>query len=261
MDYMARVTYGILIAICLVVILCSINLKADTPLIRGEVVASDGRPLPGVTVYGTGGKSPDFVPEAVKTDEKGFFQLEKPVKIIHFWVDGFRPLAVKVDMPANEIRIVLEDESRSSWTIRACPNLSGTKRMIGYGEVRFLIPSGTKLKAHHSEEGSSYSVYLPRQSIAIELSWAGLIGSPQEDDIWIAQSPKFSERWIKDTSNHPLGIDGEGETKESKLWRHSMFIGEMTASYSGVSQEAVKDYNALIDSACLRSRDRSGGAL
>ena len=259
MEYVDRIKCRAISAIGLVIILCSINLTADTPLIKGEVTASDGRSLPGVTVYGNGGTLPDFVPEVVKTDENGSFHLEKPVKIIHFWLDGFRPLAVKVKLPASEIKITLEDELRSSWTIPPCPNSVDAKKMIGYREVNFLIPAGAKLKKQNSDEGASYSVYLPKQPIPVELSWAGLIGSPYEDDVWIMQSLQFSERWIKNASNHPMGVDSEGETNEGKRWRHSMFIGNMSATYAGISGESEKEYDALIDSACTTRRPKNLG--
>jgi hypothetical protein len=224
---------------------------ATAPFAKGIVVAEKGQPLHDVTVYGSKGHCCPFVPEVVKTDEYGFFQLEQPVKVIHFWQEGFRPVAVVAQSGGNGLRVVLEEASPSNWIVPACSNAKTENRLIGYGDARFSIPRGAKLTKHHSDEGSSFSVYLSKGSIPVELSWGGIHGSPDDDDFWILKSVRFSERWIKDFSSQPLGVDAEGETREAKRWRLAVFIPHVTASYDGISAERAKDYDALIDSACL----------
>jgi hypothetical protein len=223
---------------------------ATPPFVKGIIVAQDGRPLHDVNVYGSNGTRSPFVREVVKTDKDGFFRLEQPVEVLHIREEEFRPLAVVVQPGGSELRIVLEEESRGKWIVPACSNARTGNRLIGHGDVRFSIPKGTKLKKHYAEDASSYSVYFSKHSLPVELGWAAISSPYAHDDYWILKSAHFGERWIKNLSNQPLGVDAEGEARDGKRWRRAA-LWDVTASYDGISAEAAKSYDALIDSACL----------
>jgi hypothetical protein len=220
------------------------------PFISGVVVASDGQPIDGVTVYGSNGHCCPFVPERAETDNVGSFRLEEPVKVIHFWKTGFRPLAVPVQA-SGELRAVLERDENTDWNISVCPTAKPRGREVGENGLRFTIPRGAKTKRQRSDEGLALAISLSPHSAPLLLSWTGNTGSPHGDDPRILESKQFAERWIKNNHSETLGLDAKGETREGLRWRHAAFFFEATASYSAVLKETSESYDNIINSACL----------
>jgi len=218
------------------------------PFVGGVVVAENGQPLEGINVYGSNGNRAPFIREIVKTDKDGHFRLEQPVEVIHIRAEAFRPLAVVVQPGVSDLRVVLEEDARNNWVIHACSNAQTSNLLIG--NVKFSIPKKAKRKEHHAEDASSYSIYFSKHSLPLELGSTALYDSYVHDDHWILKSTYFGERWIKDTSDHILGMDAEGEAKDRTRWR-LVALRDVTASYEGISAESAKQYDTLIDAACI----------
>jgi hypothetical protein len=221
---------------------------ATDSFVEGIVVAENGQPLQGISVYGSNGNRAPFIREIVKTDKDGHFRLEQPVEVVHIRAVAFRPLAVMVQPGVSELRVVLEEEARNNWVVHACSNAQTRNLLIG--NVKFSIPKRARRKEHRAEDAFSYSVYFSKHSMPVELGSAALYDPYVHDDRWILKSTYFGERWIKDTSDRILGMDAEGETKDGTRWRR-VALRDVTASYEGISAESAKQYDALIDSACI----------
>jgi hypothetical protein len=241
-----------LCSILMLATICRVDVEGTEtkPFVRGVVVASDGRPIDGVTVYGSNGRCCPFMSERVETDNAGSFRLEEPVKVIHFWKAGFRPLAAPVQA-AGELKAVLEKEASTDWSISTCPTVKPTGREVGEGGIRFTVPRGVKTKRQRSDEGLALAISPSPHSAPLLLSWAGNSGSPHGDDGRILESRQFAERWIKNNRFETLGLDATGETREGLRWRHAVFFSEVTASYGAVSRETSESYDNIINSACM----------
>ena len=71
------------------------------------------------------------------------------------------------------------------------------------------------------------------------------LGMPPEE--WILNAKEFTERSYK---NKGLFTDMRGRANDGTYWRYIGALGE-SIEYSGLTEEAAKYFDKIIDNACM----------
>jgi hypothetical protein len=206
----------------------------------GVVVSEQGTAVPGVKIFAWHDDT---------TDAQGRFDLpSRPDKdeILYFDKDGFRPTAVIIKSGTETLRVVLEDDNKTTWLVPECKPTDTNSSPTGY-EVKFLIPKHAQVRKIQDIDYQEYFVRFEKKIKPLELWWRPLVVGSTES--LILRSASFEERSIRRKSGEIAGDDMRGITQDGKFWRTANFP-ESSATYEGVSKDVALAYDRIIDSAC-----------
>jgi hypothetical protein len=227
--------------------------QADYP-VTGIVTTKEGKPIAGVTVYGSVSKTCcPFKREQATTDQNGQFRIEHPGAVIHFSKEKLKPIALVIASEKAPIQVILEP-SADSLIVPTCGKLDSAQKRIGWGKygIRFNV-------AKHSVEilggkpDVDYVTYLVKTKTSEEHMelWFGpnAMGELPHDDQFIT-SDKFSQRDVVNSDGGLLGMDSWGQEHSGKQWRQMAIVGQGGAIYSNITAESASIFDAIVNSAC-----------
>jgi len=165
--------------------------------IVGVVATKDGKPLPGMRVYGSEWTCCPRQQDAATTDENGVFRLERPGAVIHLSSDDFQPLSLLVRPDASTLQIMVEPPN-NSLSVPACRTPSkDTERVSGgrYG-LQFDVPLGDAklIRGKWDVDYVVHTVKSKKGDDKLEL-WFGpyaMDGQPSDDQL--VDSALFAQR-------------------------------------------------------------------
>ena len=234
---------------CLGVLLIGLAQAQMSPGVHGVVVSESGKPLSGVTVR-TRKRCCPFMEKQTITDESGSFILQPDAVVAHFRADDFRPLSVVVHSGQEDLRIVLEGAEGTTWKIPFCASLKEHGERVG-STFKFLVPEAVATSGHTDVDYRKYFMKYPHTTDTLVL-WSGPYASNVDPDGELLEnSTSFSERWISAPATPNIGIDAVGFSKDGKPWRWCGLLITDSGSYIGVSPEAAKYFDTVIDSVCV----------
>jgi hypothetical protein len=210
--------------------------------LSGVVVSEQGIAVPGVKI---------FAWHDATTDAQGRFDLpNRPDKdvVVYFDKDGFRPTAVIIKPGSETLRVILEDDSKTTWFVPACTP-ANTTFSTPSNDLKFLIPKHAQVRKIQDIDYQKYFVTFEKKTGPLELWWGPFVVGATES--LILRSASFEERSIRHKSGEFVGSDFRGITLDGKFWRTANFSGlSASAIYEGVSKDAASAYDRIIDSAC-----------
>ena len=220
--------------------------------LSGVVLSPDGKPARGITLLNDadGGYPP--VRQQTVTDNSGQFHFADAGQIIRIELPEYRPVGRLVDAAGSPVSIRLERAQSSDWIVPACSKNS-TKNRVGF-KALISLPSSMDAEYYKNDDEQTYFVY-PKESSPPEaeliVEHDGRSGSlagngAGRESIW------FSERWIKDSTGHVLGIDARGRDRNGIYFR-SAVLGEHDWVLYGLNKkdESPSELDKIIDGLCI----------
>jgi hypothetical protein len=227
--------------------------QADHPL-TGIVTTKEGKPIAGVTVYGSMSKACcPFKREQTTTDQNGQFRIEHPGAVIHFSNEKLKPKALVIASDKAPIQVILEPSADGLIVPRCGRRDSGQKR-IGWGKygIQFNVAKHS-VKILGGKPDVDYVTYLVKTKTGeehLEL-WFGPYAMDElpNDDQFIT-SDKFAQRDVVNSDGGLLGMDSWGQEHSGKQWRQMAIVGQAGARYSNITAERASIFDAIVNSAC-----------
>jgi hypothetical protein len=228
--------------------------------VSGVVTNPAGQPLDGVSVFsGTGTR-----PYATTTGTDGRFQLANSTTVLHAELDGYQPLTLLINPPADDLRIQLRPIALAplSGTILApsCAPIPPNERDIqrlGAGQLglQFDVPrKGWDLRDLGQGDLHEY-VLAPRHSRDQLTLWFGASAiRPTPEDHFFLESSSFAQRAVvvagTDGPPRSIGIDSYGTFPDGTLWRHLATPGS-GATYDHATPHDAALFDMIIASLCV----------
>lgn len=224
--------------------------QSESPL-SGTVARKDGRPIGGVSVYGTRACCP-FKQEETTTDKEGRFRVVQPGAVLHFFKDDFQPQAFVVKPGTSEISIILEPPT-DKMVVPICGKLTRGQNRYGWGKYgfRFDVPK-REVKILGGKPDVDYVEYLiqPRTSeSSLELWFGPYAMNPDPDDELFVKSLDFTQRNIVDSSGTRRGTDSWGDLQSGGKWRWTV-VGLEGARYRSASPKDATLFDKIFNSVC-----------
>ena len=218
--------------------------------LQGVVSEENGAPIAGAKI---------FAWRDATSDAQGKFELENlpsQDSVIYFQKEGFRPKASVLKAGASSLVAVLEDDAKSAWVMPGCKRTDAGTSPVGQ-QLKFLLPKNSQVRKVKDIDYQEYLVAFAKDAPQLQLWWGPMVTSGKAVNDLILQSASFELRSIHRDSGETVGYDQWGKTVDGKMWRSADFPGFSGAAvYEGVSIEAAKAYNQIIDSACQLSKVR-----
>lgn len=226
--------------------------------LRGVVKSETGTPLKGVTILtyapheGTINLGSMKLPASSKryevtTDANGGFVIPSHGRLVYFYRVDLRPLSMIVDLNVTKLDVVMEDGTKSLWSIPTCSAADKSNR-VGVG---FMVTVSKdvvfKKEDERFEEGGYFFGYRNNDRIEVLInSWESTSLQPSEE--LLLKAKDFSERrWA---SGDKWGHDFRGTLPDGTLWRRiSTRNGAMT--YQTKSSEAAKLFDSMLHTMCF----------
>lgn len=221
--------------------------------LEGVVVTADGKPVAGVTVYGSVWKRCcPYQRDEVKTDDKGKFHLEHPGAVLHFSKSDMQPLAFVVRPGTAQVRIIMTVD-KNSLTVPVCAPADHHQKQIGWGKygLHFTVPK-TDVKILGGEPDVDYVRYVikPNRGEAYLSLWFGPYSiSSEPDDQQFVDSVSFSQRNLTSAKGEVIGIDAWGQSNGGLNWRHTA-VAASGAIYENADKESAALFDQIINSIC-----------
>lgn len=220
--------------------------------VNGIVTTKRGQPIAGVSVSESLSKTCcPFKREQATSDEKGFFRLEQPGAVVHFYKEGFEPQAMVVPDGAMELHPILLDAS-NDLIAPPCKSHRPGMKQIG-GLVRFDIPRrGVKVLGGKTDVDYVRYVIKPRNGSAYLELWFGpyAMGIEPHDEDFV-NSVDFSQRQIVAPSLGALGTDSWGTRRDQEKWRQTVVVGEGGSRYRAKRPGDIALFDQIVDSICM----------
>ncbi|HZQ91184.1 MAG TPA: carboxypeptidase-like regulatory domain-containing protein [Terriglobales bacterium] len=210
--------------------------------VHGTVKAMSGEPVTGAVVFH------GLVSNAT-TDDQGRYVLPKakaPTVVIALG-RGFHPATALLSGDGTTAEFVLVPESE--WRVPPCEGRKGT-----FGHY-LKLPRPSRMKTVRGRdvdyEGAAISFRdkETRKQYWLTVLWGGMAyaGRPAENKYFQARS--FATRlWV---SGETIGLDVSGIDADSTRWRTvGPLYGGSVAWYEGVSEEAARFFDAVMDGMC-----------
>jgi hypothetical protein len=236
---------------------------AETPPVQGQsdavlsgiVTTKDGKPIPGVLIYGSESKTCcPFKREQTRTDDSGHFSLKNPGAVVHFSAEKFDSKASIVRPETTEFRLILEPKT-NALTVPTCDRSApGTRRIPGEkGDgLRFDMPKKnlTLLGGKMDVDYRKFVIKTKKGSSYLAL-WFGpyAFNSDPGDDLYL-KSAGFSQRSV---TGETWGSDVSGQLKTGERWRHTYFGLGNGANYQASPADAAV-FDQIVNSACMIKR-------
>lgn len=219
--------------------------------ISGRVMDVHGRPMNGVRVeayrhFPAGGATK--VEGA--TDADGNFSLDRVGRAVAFYKDRFQPTALLLQPNNPNVTVTLNPSAETDWQLSECSQ----RKERHYGQaVWFFVPASAKVKVHAGEDTADAIVFFPGNKKEKLFIWYGIMMSAfSVPERFIINSSPLSMREIVGRGV-VRGTDARGSDKDGKRWR---FVGTRDRiEYTGVSNEAARFFDQIIDSACFPPGD------
>lgn len=238
------------------------NFQADITFrgpIVGTVTARDGKPIAGVSIYGSEWKTccpnqRDFT----TTDENGQFRLEHPGAVIHFSSDEFQPQSLVVKTDTSTLHIMMEPSS-SSLRLPACGKPGKDVERVGGGKygLHFDVPlRDAKLVRGKVDVDYVVHVVKPKKGDDHLEFWFGPYAmNSTPDDKQFIESALSGQRNVVASSDvvapggGVIGLDSWGRLPDGKMWRRMAVPGQ-GAVYKNARPESATLFDSVINSLC-----------
>jgi hypothetical protein len=217
--------------------------------LSGVVLAPDGKRAQGVIVLNDSNGGNPAVRQQSVTEENGQFRFSDAGQVIRIEMPEYRPFGRIVSAGRTPMRIRLEEAKASDWVVPACSE-NPTSR-VGF-KALISVPPSMSAEYYKDDNQQTYFVY-PKESSAPE---AELIMGHESEDIGDngagRDSKWFSQRWIKDSSGHILGVDARGRSRDGTYYRAATFGKRDMVGYSlHHKNENPSELNKIIDGLCM----------
>jgi len=250
-----------LLALAVLAAAASSLAQMPTP-VSGLVTDGAGRPLASVSVFSGTGSQPD----ATTTGADGHFQLANSTNVLHAELDGYQPLTLLINPPAEDLRIQMRPIALSPLSgailAPACnplpPRDHSVRRLGTPGSgLQFDVPrKGWSL--HDLGQGDLHEYVLePRHSHTELILWFGAnADQPTPEDHFFLESASFAQRAIVvagSSASGPLqsiGIDSYGTFPDGARWRH-LAAADAGAGYDRATPPQAALFDAIIASLCI----------
>jgi hypothetical protein len=223
--------------------------------VKGTVVATDGKPLRAVEVYGGNWSQLKSV-----TNGRGEFSLEIPGSVIHFYKNGLQPLTLIVSPKDSVIRVVMSPSRNDMIVPKCAPPPPGQKLVPGSGYgLHFFVPEkGVKLLGGKLDVDYRRFCVEPEGGKAYLELWFGpyAISTEPDDDLFLG-SVDFFQRNLTAADGRVIGMDSWGHMRNGAWWRWTAVAGS-GAVYKNVSTEEAQLFDQIISSMCIVPYPLSG---
>jgi|HubBroStandDraft_6_1064221.scaffolds.fasta_scaffold254268_2 hypothetical protein len=220
--------------------------------IEGSVTTNSGQPIAGVSVNGSASKTccPSDNDRAT-TDEKGFFHLERPGAVAHFFKEGFEPQTLVIPPGTPQVHVTMSAQS-NDLTAPPCGAHQPATKQIGW-RVRFDVPRRT-VKILGGKTDVDYVRYLikPKTGDAYLELWFGpyaLSTEPPDEDF--VSSIEFWQRRIVAPGVGVVGTDSWGRLRDQGRWRQTVIAGGGGSRYRATRPEDVALFDQIANSICM----------
>jgi hypothetical protein len=226
-----------------VIAICPVfTLGSDPDGLCGVVVSENGTPIEGVKI---------FAWQDTTTSAEGrfnFTNLPSKGSVVYFQKEGFRPKTLVVRPPTSEMKVVLEDDSKTAWLIPVCSAKDSSHKGSW---LEFYWPKNAKTRRIKDIDYAEVVISVTKDSRPLQI-WYGLHVSPGQTVTKLTlNSASSEERSIHRQSGQIIGHDQRGKTQDGRMWRSADFFGmSASAIYEGVSEEDAAAYDRIIDSVC-----------
>ena len=240
---------------CSLLIITQVSDVESTPAanldLSGVVLAPEGRPAEGVTVYDDVDGGEPLQRQETVTGKSGEFKFSNSGQQLRVENPRYRPVEMNVEPGGRPIQVRLEDASRTDWILRECGE-SEQKGRIGFSVLFRLAPT-VESSPFNEDGGQSFFVFpRGREMTSAELF---IIRSAEK----LSDSPGSRDsRWVKDGAGKVIGVDSRWMSN-GYFGRRVSFLGFDNVHYSTKSGVHRRAYDQIIDSACVART--STGAL
>ena len=236
------------------VVLTSTSSAAE---IKGVVKSEDGKPLAGVEIKTDAPAGPAKilgiqVAESTKgyeakTDLSGAFELPAHGRVIYFYRDDLRPLALVVALGLRQIEVTMEEGSGSLWKIPACTAHDKASR-IGVG---FMVTASEKVMVRKDtdrfEDGGYFFAYRVGPKVELMVNWWESTSLHPEEKFLIESRDFTLRKW---SSGEKWGYEYRGTMPDGRMWRR-VTLKNGAITYQTTSKEAAGAFDQLIDDMCF----------
>jgi hypothetical protein len=214
--------------------------------LTGIVVSENGMPVEGVRIIAW---------KDATTDAEGRFDLSnRPSKdsLVYIDKDGFRPTTLVIRSQTNALKVILEDDSKTTWAIPSCLERHVKTSPKG-ASLEFELPKNAKVRGSKDIDYQDYVMSLTNVSKPLQLGYGPMVIPFQMEIDLTLRSASFEERSIRSftKSGQIIGHDRRGKTEDGMVWRFvDLSSPSASVSYKGLSDEEAAVYDRIIDSAC-----------
>jgi hypothetical protein len=250
--------------------------------LRGSVVSSRRSPVAGVVAISEMPSSNLRLRQQTKSDDAGHFKFLYPGQMISLRHPDFRPVDLLLKPGESDVHVVLENANESDWLIPTCISGEGKKAQIGRD---FMVRLPASADVSEKQDGDSLVETITLRNGAAKgeerlqrlfptIDLISIVSNAKVDsapflDLYQYREPG-KERWMKDGSGKPIGVDARGQSdllppKELSVvrnmtgvdgpvhWRSTVLFGQGMARYFA-SPELAPLFDEITDSACREAR-------
>jgi hypothetical protein len=224
--------------------------RPDTP-VDGVLTGNDGRPLVGVHVDGSLQLRccPSKV-ESADSDAAGYFRLEHPGTVLHFYREDLRPQTLVLTAADSMVRLVLEPSADNLRAV-ACEKATQRGEKLDGFHIHFAV-SDSSMRIRRGTFDVDYVLHLIQSkngTSSLELWFGPYAMSGVPDDDTFIDSSGFRQRHIQTASGETIGLDSWGTSKSGRRWRKMSIVGEGSI-YRDATPEDAAAFDRIVNSVC-----------